>query len=243
MHDNSNATTARANQTTIITHAVLVGLTPLIPVPFIDDMVKSYFQRRLVRSLAAAHNHKLKPEEVAALAEDKGGGCLLRGCLVQTLIFPLKMILRKVFFFLEWKRAVDLTSHTYHQGYLLDYALSEGWLSRVPGTPQRSAAEIRGAIEEICRAAPIKPVETAIAVSFRQSRNMLRAGAKALGRAFRRASGKSDETQLAAAVAVVEKEEEREIGGVVRQLQKAIEAVPDEHFSNLRDQLAARLKL
>jgi hypothetical protein len=242
MPDNSNTPTERANQTSIITHAVLVGLTPLIPVPFIDDLVKGYFQRRLVRVLAAAHNLQLKPEEIAALAEDTGGGCL-RGCLIQTLIFPLKMILRKIFFFLEWKRAVDLTSHTYHQGYLVDYALREGWMGASSGTPQRSAAEIHAAIEEVCRAAPIKPVETAIGASFRQSKSMLRSGARILGRAFRRVTGKADDARLAAAVASVEEEETREIGGVVRQLQKAIEAVPDEHFRNLRKQLTARLKL
>ena len=39
------------NQKLIITHAVLTGLTPLIPVPIVDDLVKSYFQRRLVREV------------------------------------------------------------------------------------------------------------------------------------------------------------------------------------------------
>ncbi len=166
----------RVNQRTITMHAVLIGLTPLIPVPFVDDVVKGYFQRRLVRTLAAAHGRELSAEDVATLTEDRGGGCL-KGCLGQVFIFPLKMIFRKVFFFLEWKRAVDLTSHSYHQGYLLDYSLREGWLAA--HTPHaKSSMEVRNAIEEVCRDAPIKPVESAIKISFNQSKSMLKAGAR-----------------------------------------------------------------
>lgn len=228
-----------ANQRSIITHAVLIGLTPLIPVPFIDDVVKGYFQRRLVRTLSAAHGRELSDEDVTTLTEDRGGGCL-RGCLGQAFIFPLKMIFRKVFFFLEWKRAVDLTSQTFHQGYLLDYSLREGWLARPPHA--RCAAEVRTAIEEVCRESPIRPVESAIKLSFRQSKSMLKAGAKVLERAFKRITGRPDENQLSEAVTSVEAEEEREIGGVVSRLQRSIEAIPDEHFNSLRTRLAARLR-
>jgi hypothetical protein len=241
MPDNSTQAGERAGQRSIITHAVLVGLTPLIPVPLLDDVVKNYFQRRMVRALAAAHKRELKPEDVSTLTEERGTGCL-RGCLGQAFIFPLKIIFRKIFFFLEWKRAVDLTSHTYHQAYLLDYALREGWMPG--GLPHaKSADEIRTAIDEVCRDAPIKPVETAIKLSFRQSKNMLLAGARVLERALKRVAGRRpDERQLSEAVTSVEADEEKEIEGVVNKLQKSIEAIPDEHFRTLRTQLAARLK-
>lgn len=241
MPENPAQAKESARQRSIITHAVFVGLTPLIPIPLLDDMVKNYFQRRMVRSLVAAHRRELRPEDVSALTEERGSGCL-RGCLGQAFIFPLKIIFRKIFFFLEWKRAVDLTSHTYHQGYLLDYALREGWM---PGqSPHaKSAAEICTAIDEVCRAAPIKPVETAIKVSFRQSKSMLLAGARVLERGLKRVTGsRPDERQLSEAVTSVEADEEKEIEGVVNKLQKSIEAIPDEHFRTLRTQLAARLK-
>jgi hypothetical protein len=41
-------------QHVLVTHAVLTGLTPLIPVSLVDDLVKSYFRKRLVRTLAAS---------------------------------------------------------------------------------------------------------------------------------------------------------------------------------------------
>lgn len=232
-----------ASQRNIITHAVLVGLTPLIPLPIVDDLVKGYFQRRLVRSLAAAHDRQLKPEEVTVLTEDRGSGCL-RGCVGQVFVLPLKLIFRKILFFLEWKRAVDLASYTYHQGYLLDYALGAGWLAAAePTANARSAAEIRTALDEVCRESPIKPVETAIKAAFSQSKSMLRAGAKVLEQAFKRATGRPDEGQLAETVAAVETKETQVIEGVVSRLQKSIEAVPDEHFRSLRARLAARLKI
>jgi hypothetical protein len=228
-----------ANQRSIITHAVLIGLTPLIPVPFIDDVVKGYFQRRLVRSLASAHGRELSAEDVATLVEERGSGCL-RGCLGQAFIYPLKMIFRKVFFFLEWKRAVDLTSHSYHQGYLLDYALGEGWLARAPDAG--SADQVRTAIEEVCRESPVRPVETAIKLSFKQSKSMLKAGARVLEKGLKRVAGRRDEREVSEAVTIVEAQEEKEIEGVVSRLQKAIEAIPDEHFNTLRARLAARLR-
>jgi hypothetical protein len=235
----SAAATTSTNQRSIITHAVLIGLTPLIPVPFIDDIVKGYFQRRLVRSLAAAHGRELSEKDVAQLTEERGSGCL-SGCLGQAFIFPLKMIFRKIFFFLEWKRAVDLTSSSFHQGYLIDYALGEGWLSQAPHA--RDASEVRTAIEEVCRESPIRPVESAIKISFTQSKSMLKAGAKVLEQALKRVTGKRDEREVSEAVTSVEAQEEREIAGVVSRLQKAIEAIPDEHFSSLRARLAARLR-
>src|SRR5215208_1942675 len=85
------------NQRQIILHAVLAGLTPLIPVPLVDDLVKSYFQRRMVRKLAAAHRRRLSDADIETLADDQDSGCLA-GCLTTVLLLPLKAIFRKIFF-------------------------------------------------------------------------------------------------------------------------------------------------
>jgi hypothetical protein len=235
------ATDERSNQRSIITHAVLAGLTPLIPVPLLDDVLKNYFLRRMLRSLAQAHGVQLDAETIITLTKERGG--CARGCLGQVFVLPLKLIFRKIFFFLEWKRAVDLTSHTYHQGYLLDYALREGWLAGQPNANAGSADAIGAAIEEVCREAPIKPVETAIKVAFKQSKSMLMAGARVLGHGLRQVTGRPDEKQLSEAVTSVNAEEQKEIEGVVSRLHNSIEAIPEEHFRYLRTRLAARLKM
>ncbi|PYT01214.1 MAG: hypothetical protein DMF65_08045 [Acidobacteria bacterium] len=70
----------------------------------------------------------------------------------------------------------------------------------------------------MCRESPIKPVEGAIGVTFRGSRRVLRAAASL-------------------------PEEERELEPVVTRLQRAIAAVPEDHFRHLRERLDARLGL
>lgn len=224
-----------ASQPRLIGHAVLVGLTPLIPVPFVDDLVRGHLLRRMVRGLGEARGRALAPAEVSALTEERGGGCL-GGCLGQAVLYPLKKIFRKVFFFLEWKRAADLTSRTYHQGYLIDYALSEPELfGAVP------ADKLRDAIDAVCRESPVKPVETAAGAALRGSKGAVSAAAQLLGSALRRRGPKPDRAQVAEAVASVDEEERRTLAPVTRRLQDSIAAIPDEHFRALRARLEARL--
>ena len=235
---NALQTAEAGGQRTLVTYAVLTGLTPLIPVPVLDDVVKGYFRRRLVRARAAARGRALGEAEVAALSDEGGDGCL-RGCVVQALVYPLKKIFRKVFFFLEWKRAADLTSRTYHQGYLLDYALSSPDLLGA-----RSAADLKRAIDSVCREAPIKPLEAAVGAAFRGSKGVVSSAAGLLARAVRGRGGgalRPDREQVAEAVASVEEQEERELAPVTRRLQSAVADIPDEHFRALRARLLEKV--
>ncbi len=230
---------AGARQRTLITHAVLTGLTPLIPVPLVDDLVKSYFRKRLVRSLAASAGRALSEEELDGLTAERGGGCL-SGCAMSVFVYPLKAVFRKVFYFLEWKRAADLTSRTYHFGYLVGHALR----ARADGASPldlRGARAVGEAIEAVCREAPIKPLETAIGGTFRKSKDVLSGAAALLTRSLRRAPARPAE--VAAAVERVEPEEERELDPVVTRLQRSIGSVPEEHFRALRRSLDERLGL
>ena len=222
----------------LITHAVLTGLTPLIPVPLVDDLVKSYFRKRLVRSLAAGAGRVLTEEEVEALTSEAESGCL-RGCVVSVLIYPLKAVFRKIFYFLEWKRAADLTSRTYHFGYLIGYALRR----REGGAPSlldaHGARAVSEAVEAVCREAPIKPLETAVGGTFRKSKSVLRAAAGLLSRRLR--SEPPQPERVAQVIESIEPEEKRELEPVVSRLQRSLASVPDEHFRNLRERLEARL--
>ena len=235
----NNSQTTEGIQRGLVTHAILAGLTPLIPVPVVDDLAKNYFRRRLVRRLAEANKRNLSGEELSALTSERGRGCL-RGCLVMVLVYPLKAVFRKVFYFLEWKRAVDLTSRTYHYGYLTGYAMQPraGGASLIDLC---GAANVGEAIQAVCREAPIRPVEAAVAGTFRQSRRVLRAAANLLSRSLRRLTGRARADEVAEAIEQVEPEEEREIEPVVARLQRSIASVPEEHFRNLRARLDARL--
>lgn len=224
-------------QHVLVTHAVLTGLTPLIPVPFVDDLVKSYFRKRLVRSLAAGAGRTLTEEELDALASEGEGGCL-RGCVASVLVYPLKAVFRKIFYFLEWKRAADLTSRTYHFGYLVGHALR-----RREGAPSlldaHGARAVNEAIEAVCREAPIKPLESAVGGTFRKSKGVLRAAAALLSRSLRRQPPQPE--RVAEAIESIDPEEARELQPVVTRLQRSLASVPEDHFRALRDQLEARL--
>ena len=231
---------AGGQQRGLVTHAVLVGLTPLIPVPLLDDVVKNYFRRRMVRALAASAGRTLDEKELDALASEAERGCLT-GCLFTVIVYPLKAIFRKVFYFLEIKRAVDLASRTYHFGYVISYALRprEGGASALD---LYGAKAVNEAAQAACRDAPIKPVEAAIGGTFRKSRTVLSGAAALLADSLRRVSGRARAERVAEAIEAIDPEEARELEPVVTRIQRSIASVPEEHFRDLRARFDALLE-
>ena len=218
-----------ASQTTILTHAVMVGVTPLIPIPFLDDAVKIYLLRRLVRTIGTARGVTLDDEAVKALADDPGGGCLL-GCLGTVLFYPIKKIFRKIFFLLEWKRAVDLVSATYHRAILVDHAMAGGGLVRGP-------AAVRAAVDTVVRETPTRPVEEAVRTTFRQSKKALGGAAAIMQRAVSGLRRRATPDEVGAALEPVRDEEAHQVEGVVSSLGDRINAIPKEHFDIMRRRL------
>ena len=224
-----------ANQRQIILHSILAGLTPLIPIPFLDDLVKTYFKRRMVRKLAASHSQMLRDADVEILADDKDSGCLA-GCLSTVLLYPLKAIFRKIFFFLEWKRAIDTVSHTYYQGFLIDFALSEKWLAPIGSI---AAVDARRVSDVLLQQVNTSLIERAVTGVFKQSKATVKKAANLLQNGLRRLTRRPSQAEVAEAIEPVEAAEEKELEGIVGQLQSAIERLPREHFDQLRDQFAA----
>ncbi len=227
---------------TLLLYALLTGLTPLIPVPLADDLAKGPLRRRLVRLLAQAHGQELSGDSVEALAREpsSSGGCLLGGCLLQALLYPIKKIFRKVFFFLEWKRAIDLTSSTYHWGYLLNYALQEGLLESSgngPTSPSVRVDDLRVAMEKACQEVPLQPVERVVRATLGQSRAVLLSAANRIGAGLRgvAAAGRVKEGQTVLTMSeVLEPAQNEQVRGVAAVLQQRIASVvPPEHFQRL----------
>lgn len=150
----------------ITTYAILVGLTPLIPIPVLDDLVKGFFYRKLVQSLANIHQISLSSEETAALSQERDKGCLY-GCLFGTFEFLIKRLVRKIIFVLEWRRAIDLVTHTYYVGHLLDFAFEKGLY---PAGNVEQATRLRAAIEQTREGANTNLVKRTVRDSFNQSK-------------------------------------------------------------------------
>lgn len=228
----------QSNKSTIITYSVLVGLSPLVPVPFVDDWLINYFRRRMVKSLAASHGQEFSPEDVSMLADDRDKkGCLL-GCLSSVIFYPLKKIFRKIFYFLEWKRAVDLTSHTYHYGYLLNYALRDGFLK----SDTKALEDIRASLDDVCNDTPIKPVESVVSATFRQTKGLIFSGVDLLEKTFRNIRKKPTEEEVVVAAKSVEEEEKEKIEGITNTLSSALSNIPEEHFKAMREKFSVRMK-
>lgn len=226
----------------LVAHAVLTGLTPLVPIPFVDDQIYAYFMRSMVQRLGVLHARPLTREEVEALVAEPGRGCAL-GFLGGVLLYPLKKVLRKIFFFLEWKRAADTISRTYYQGYLIDIVLAEGWLET------HSATRVRAAIDAVLERTNTSLVTRAISGVVGQSKGILTGAGELLTRYLshskespgRSGTGRLDRDEVAQAVANVEEEEKAKLGGIINQLQRAIATLPAEHFQQLRQEFAAEL--
>ncbi len=221
---------------TIVFHSVLAGLTPLIPIPFADDMVKAYVQRRCIRLISEAYGPPLDKPDLTILADDPDTG-FFRGAVSTIVLYPVKKIFRKTFFVLEIKRAVDTLSETFHRGFLMEHAFQSGWVGRHP------AAAIRRALDAACGEVGVKPVERAFFSTLRQSRDLTAAAADLLYQSLKAlvVARKPDEAAIAAAVEAVEKDEERLLAGIVDKLLTAVKGIPASHFDRLKREMTFRL--
>jgi hypothetical protein len=221
------------SQHLLVTHAVLTGLTPLVPIPFLDDHLYAYFMRSLVQHLGVSHARPLTADEATALVGQPSRSAW--GCLGTVLLYPLKKVLRKVFFFLEWKRAVDTISDTYHQGYLIDVALHEGWLDA------HSAARVRAAIDAVLARTNTSLVTRAIFGVVGRSKSILRQAGELLTGHLSGNKQSPGPEEVARVAARVEEEEKAQLGGLINQVQRAIAMLPVEHFQFLQQELSAEL--
>jgi hypothetical protein len=228
-----------SSDTLLLTHAVLVGLTRFLPVPFLDDVLRDALLRRMVDGIARRHDQVLPPDELAAVSGVDEGG-LLRSATRAAMRAPLRWLSRKLVFFLAWKQSVDLVSRAYHLGWLVERAFERGSLPA--GDPAR-AAEVRAAIDGACHDVPVTPVERAFREALSGSQHAFRRGATLLARAWRRVP-RAERGAERAAVLVEEavRREDAQMRGVMDRLQAALRSLPDSHFARLSSALDARLR-
>lgn len=225
----------QVDQTVLLTHAVLVGLTPLIPIPLLDDAVKGAIERRLVGELARVHGVTLSKADVAALASDPGDGIFL-SIAKGIVTFPFKLIFRKLFVVLEVKRASDEASRCYHRGLLLDLALGSRVVAPIGPKPP---AEVRVAVERACAEVSVSPLGRVFGGVFEGSKGVLGAiGRDLMRRILRR--GPPTQEKVDAAVGA-EAAGETRVTGLVDRLRTAMGSVPAAHFAALEDRFEAIL--
>ncbi len=217
------ASVAPTAQRPILVHAVIAGFTPLIPIPFVDEWARDGIQARMARQIAAAHDKLLYESDVHALGKESGpSGSVVYSAAKKLAFFPIKRLFRTALFMLVVKDIVEVASRTYHVGYLLDYAIGQGWHDR------KSAQALRVAIDDICQEADTSPVRRAFGTVFEESKDLL-AGAVTTMRGWVGSEQPADE-------------EPREVGDLVDRLQRALQILPRDHFVSLRKALARGLE-
>jgi hypothetical protein len=127
--------------------AVGVGLTPLIPLPWVDGVTGVWLRRRLVRQLAARRGVALVEEQVRVLTDPPPSTCL--GCLGTLLVWPVKKVFRTTFFVLLVNEMLELTVETFHRSWLIDAALH--------GLDPLDVGHVRAALDRTCAAVELRP--------------------------------------------------------------------------------------
>ena len=200
-------------QRDILVHAVLGGLTPLIPLPFVDDWVLRHMQVRMVRAIAGCHDAPLDDAYSKDLGTQSGRDeSIVLSALKKLAFFPVKKIFRTALFVLIVKDLVEVTSRTYHVGYLIDHAIAQGWHKKA------TAERLRAAVDDVCRKADTSPVRRVIGAVFQESRALLGSAVEEL----RTWAGRV----VAGGGSVESVDHPAEVDDLVDRLQRAINVLP-----------------
>jgi len=127
----------RSRSLPIIFSTLLVGLSPLIPIPVVDDLVTAALCRWRVKYLATQYELTLTKEEIKTLADLQQAGCL-GGAIQSTLGYAVRAFFQNLLFWLEAGRVANLLAQSYYDGVLLDHAFAEGlYKTGTPAEAQR----------------------------------------------------------------------------------------------------------
>lgn len=169
----------------VLLYAVLGGLCPLSPLPFIDDIVIKLLHKRMVRSLFALSELRLTDPQMAALIERKSS--FLLGCLTAVFLYPIKKIFRKVFYFLAVKDCVDVASELLHHGLLLQFAIDEGHITAedLAQTDHARLLRLNKAIGRTLEQLDTRPINQLIKRTFAGSKTLAKEAGALVARQFR----------------------------------------------------------
>lgn len=207
----------------LLTPVVLIGASALIPIPFADDMVKVYLEKRLFSEIAEKEGVSLSKEERSRLTQTPSKGCCALGCLSSAFLYPVKRVLRKLFYFLEIKRSVDQASTALAQAWLFQLTLHRGLWK--PGGDIARCDQVRTAINAACHSHGVKPLETAIKHAFAGTKGTLKEFA---GKFSKKST--ADEAEFAQAVEKLEEEQKEKLAGITQRLSDSLGQVSDSYL-------------
>lgn len=166
-------------------HAALAGLCPLLPVPFLDELVIRRIARRMHRALFAAHGLELSPVAARLLTAQAGW---FHGAASSVALLPLKRLLRKAAVVLAIKDCADVATVVYHDGWLIGRVLADSREIAGPGramTEPRVLRRVRKAMLRTYRDIDPAPLRRALVGAFLGTRVGARHAVQAIRRLLR----------------------------------------------------------
>lgn len=168
--------------------ATFAGLSILIPIPFVDSLLETYFRRRMPRDIARRRGRTLSPAVTRLVNRQRGRG-VLAGCLmlpVDLIIHILRNLYRTVLYVLSVVDASEKLSYYWHRAFLLDYSIGRGHLDNV-----ERAAIAGQTIQQLLETTQTSPMINLAAQIIETARRQIRSLLRAIIRFVRR----QEETQ------------------------------------------------
>lgn len=205
-------------------HGLLASLTPLIPLPLLDDWAERWVERRLVRETLKLEGFVAQDWHVEVLSWDGQVG-QARGCFfplvvsVRIVLYVLKKIFRKLLVFLLVKDCVDRFSRIFHHGYLLHVAFERGVIDSRALAGGDRLIEVREAMLATCEAVDPRLLNQLIRRVLMKSRRALLGAARLFGRLL---SNERKKAEPAAPTNSAMLDEQEALRGVVEQMSGAL---------------------
>ncbi len=146
-------------------HVVLIGVSTLVPFPFLDDLFGDYFERRLVWRLARSHGVSLSSRQVRQLAQQGGIGCTT-GC---SLVFSylIQETIQTFLPWLKWQHAVDRATEAYYSGYLWNSVFAS------PNFDRERSSRYGKAVQNARKGTNTELVKNLVRATFNSSRGLV----------------------------------------------------------------------
>lgn len=220
----------------IIPLSILTGLSCSIPIPFLDDITGNILRTRIVSGIMSSGGYEPTGKVVQALSGSNEPGCAV-SCLTMIVVAPIKFILKllvkvfsKIFFYLEIKRGIDVTSRVLVYSLLLDWII-QGRL----WTPERavSAEKLSAIIHGSCSEVGTKPIEGIISAAFGQGKKAISHITKHLRRRILRVIRRPKKEEMERALE--ELEPEQELNLVAGEIYEEMMHLHDTYFKKLKE--------
>jgi hypothetical protein len=157
----------------VVWDSLLGASCQLLPLPVIDDIARAGVRRRMIARLGTSWGVSLTPPQVSLLAGPSRPWTVGR-LAGKVIVYPLKKIFRKVFYFLAVMEATDTFSALFHQGYLLHGGLARLRPAGGSAVTDAEVTRLAAAIHETLEAVDTRPLRRVLVHVLRGSRRLVK---------------------------------------------------------------------